>query len=563
MKRRTSPLPVRVFAYGARPPRAQADEIDEQMRLGQKYRNKLLEIERKRRERYRAAMRECGDVAQLEAEIQELSHIIDSLRGQVNKQRAAARRRVEQPLMAGEIKQFRERRRVLVHKLRETKRSLKENTELQRTSARINNDAKAEIKAARASCGVYWGTYLLIEAAVEQARKNKIDPQFRKWTGAGRVGVQLQGGLSVAKLFEGNDTRFRMQPLPADTWSTRSGRRHAYSKVKLRIGSGDGKQPLFADLSVLMHRPLPADGVIKNVALKRRRIARRYYWDLLITVEAQSLEPARLPKSAPVAAVNFGWRVTDGGLLVATLVDEYGHVEQLKLPPGLLGRLDQAQSLQSIRMRNLEAWRGDFIDRLRRVAQPPEWLQESMKTIASWRSTDRFYQLALRIINEPAGTFEPGLVADADAWRKQDLHLLQWEQHSSERALFRRRDIYRQWAAKLSRRYSTVLFDDFDLRMVATLPQPEDEQNEMHGVQRRNRVRASISSLRMCIEHKVPTVKLGAARRTHVCHHCRRDQQFDAGLCVEHTCSECGATWDQDVNHAKNLLWDYAKTREE
>ena len=60
---------------------------------------------------------------------------------------------------------------------------------------------------ARAHCGVYWGTYLLVEAAHDASREMPLydgvepnDPRFSKWNGEGRIGVQVQQGADANDL---------------------------------------------------------------------------------------------------------------------------------------------------------------------------------------------------------------------------------------------------------------------------------------------------------------------------------------------------------------------------
>jgi len=41
---------------------------------------------------------------------------------------------------------------------------------------------------------------------------------------------------------------------------------------------------------------------------------------------------------------------------------------------------------------------------------------------------------------------------------------------------------------------------------------------------------------------------------TKTCHACGSLEDFDAEASIYHTCSQCGARWDQDENAAKNML---------
>ena len=45
-----------------------------------------------------------------------------------------------------------------------------------------------------------------------------------------------------------------------------------------------------------------------------------------------------------------------------------------------------------------------------------------------------------------------------------------------------------------------------------------------------------------------------AADSTKACAWCGSVEAFDAAASIEHTCSSCIRTWDQDANAARNLL---------
>jgi hypothetical protein len=65
--------------------------------------------------------------------------------------------------------------------------------------------------------GLFWGTSGLVAKAAEQARKDKKrkkDPEFRKWDGSGRIGVQMQNGIPAADIFTDRSRQLRIEPLP-------------------------------------------------------------------------------------------------------------------------------------------------------------------------------------------------------------------------------------------------------------------------------------------------------------------------------------------------------------
>ena len=216
-------------------------------------------------------------------------------------------------------------------------------------------------------------------------------------------------------------------------------------------------------------------------------------------------------------------------------------------------RLDHVESLQSIRDRNLDGFRPVLRDGLGLLGDGcPEWMRESLKFMHAWRSADRFARLVTRWSKERFAGDE-ALFAIANAWRVQDLHLYSWVANERSSALNNRRETYRRFAAELGQHYSLIICDDFDLRQVVRRAKPEEE-NTTAATTRKNRQRASLSELRGAIAQRMPLKALKASGITHECNACGVVQAFDASVHIEHTCTDCGSIWDQDVNAARNLL---------
>lgn len=556
MKRRTSPLPCRIFSYGCQPPTENAELVAQQLALARKYKNVLTELELHRRRRYREITGEHERIAPLVEAIVEAEAALEQQREAINATRKDARRRVEHKGASAEAQRLRAELAGLRQQRRLIQGEIKTDPQIQAALTALDAEVNERRKQERARCGVYWGTYLLIEAAAEQAAKSKTDPRFRRWDGAGRIGVQLQGGASTDDVMHSRSQLLQIDALPVNQWQTRVGRRAAKTAARIRVGS-DGRAPIWASFPIVMHRPLPADGRIKAAWVGRRRLGTRDVFTLQIVVEAASLERQVL-KAAPVAAINLAYRVRPDGLRVGYLVDEHDQRREIILPRTILDRLDHADHIQSIRDTNLDTFRARLMQALAGMADGlPEWMREEHKTLHAWRSAARFASLVQRWAGarfDAPG--EPEAFALAESWRRQDRHLLQWTAHEARRALGHRRELYRRLAAELATRYSTLAVEQFDLRQVARLPKPEDE-DPAHAAVRRNRQRASLSELRGALGQRVPMCAIDPANITHYCHACGSLEAFDAALHIEHTCGGCGATWDQDYNAARNLLARY------
>lgn len=400
MKRRTSTLPVRTYTYHCDAPTRNAVLVDQQMYLARLYRNQLVEIELKRRQRYRE-LTEPGDsgarakMLEIEARLRELTQ--ERKRA---KRASAARAKMGEPVAPprGSDAEMKEQSKLLRAELRavreevaaERARRTQDDPLVASAIRALREEARAAAREARRESGVFWGTYLLVEDAVEQARRSRTDPRFGRWDRAGRIGVQIQGGASVHDVMNARSEWLQIDPLPKDQWETRPGRRKARTTVRIRVGTDEHRRAIWACFPMHMHRPLPDDAVIKTASIKRTRVARRYVYELQIVLEARSRELApRLPASAPAAAIHFGWRMRPEGLRVGMLVDELGGQRELLLPRSYFEWLGQSDSLRSIRSRALDDMRPLLVDLLLALPDRPLWMAEDLKTMAMWQSPER------------------------------------------------------------------------------------------------------------------------------------------------------------------------------
>src|SRR5579863_102605 len=245
MKRKTSIVPTKIYTYGLLPPTVNSELVDEQLRLAKIYKNKLVEIELARRVEYRNITGSLPDVVPLETEIKERMAIVKEIQRTIKQARAKARSRVSaSPESKVAISSHEAAIKILRKRIKEFKSRGKELVQPRIDVS--NRKAAVAVKDARAASGLYWGTYLLIEKAMEQARKSKTDPKFRRWDGGGRIGVQFQSDISVNKLAE--DRRMRIGHVSREIYDLPRGQRKKASRttVSIRVGSTADKKPIFA-----------------------------------------------------------------------------------------------------------------------------------------------------------------------------------------------------------------------------------------------------------------------------------------------------------------------------
>jgi len=554
MKRRTSTLPVRVYRYGLLAPTEGAAVVEDQMWRAHRYKNALVAHERARRSAFREICAQDTLVADLDASLALLQHRIDEARKRMKAASARARKRVADPggralvaRLAAEAKALRAERRAAVKGLRSPVKELVE---------AMQERAAVWAKAERAASGLYWGTYLAVEKAADQMCKSKSDPKFR---GArpysdqvgidGLLAVQCQKGLAVAAI-HGSDTRVRIAPMRPDAWSDRrmSTKR---TVLKFRVGSV-GREPLWAEFPILMHRPLPADGRITWVHVQRRRVGTRFRWECLFTVEAATLEkPSRLP--SVTAAVDFGWRRTGDGLRIARAVTEDGDTEDLILPLSVVMRQRKPDDVRSIRDKHFDRMRPSLVAWLA-THDHPDWLARDLAHLELWRSTARLTRVAYRWCDRRFDGDEEIFEA-VDSWRRQDRHLYQWEQSSRSKAVGARRAHYRNVASQWAKRYPRIVITSkLDLSETAKRPEPgEIEDAEAAHVYRKEAAAGEFrAALVQAVRSSGGTVVIVDVP-AQTCHACGGICDWDPSTTDHHTCEHCGVSWQCDDNMCQKL----------
>lgn len=524
-------LTARVYSYGAKAPTLNYDLAIEQMRLAHRYRNHLVEIERARRLEHDLFLEEvCPELAEIEGHIEKIDRAIFAAKQTAKRTNAAARKRVATVNTAT----LREARKVLRAERKELRDALF--AEHGGSLRAIDEKANEQRKQARAECGVHWGTYLLIEEAARNFHKGP-PPRFRPWRGGGRVGVHLCHGMTVARALSGEDTRLRIRPVPSTTLK--------HYVAWLRIGS-EGRAPVWCAAPIVLHRPLPADGAVKKAWLQRLCIGPREEWRLQVVVQFPR-EEASKPTGTGAVAVNVGWRLFDDRLRVATWLGHDGDWGELAIPLKELGRWRRRETLQATRDVNFNAMRAGLLEWLGEDARPT-WLVEATARLAQWRSPSRLRRVARRWADERFAGDE-AIFAGLAAWRKQDLHLHLWQESTLIKALRWRENLYRVFAARLREKYGTLIVDDADHR------QFHRGKSDNETARYDSRV-AAAASLRLTLTQSLPaTIHKGPA--TQRCHACGEFEPFDAAARVEHTCSHCGARWDQDCNACEVMLRVY------
>lgn len=428
--------PTKIYTYGLRPPSVGAVEFNRVLRGGHNYYNALLEIERTKQEAEHDFWARLGSYESLLAEYREQRALRpsredpdrqavwdrqDELKAQVKAAREGTEAKhlpVEEVFRKQRSKELKKeykgkelsaeslldildsdprcvsprRRAQLDFQVGAAARGVgvsakKLNQELRdaglgKVTQEIEDRASREINLARAHFGVHYGTYLLIEAQIEQALKTSEGfPVFKRWTGVtgepdkegrdydtrsgeGRVGAPIDTtrGFFVAQIHDGQNAVLQIDPVPESVYvrSSERGtpRGHGESwrmghrtKMRICVGSGErikgqrGRNPMWVEFDMVMHRPLPVGGKICAAWVSVFRRGTRTRYELQLQVQAESLRPEHRHGEG-ITAINFGYRSSGR---VAYTIDGRGVSSELLANPDTGRLIDLADKIRGQR----------------------------------------------------------------------------------------------------------------------------------------------------------------------------------------------------------------------
>jgi len=216
------------------------------------------------------------------------------------------------------------------------KRARKDNANRNRKALR---DLDAErirlVREAQSHAGLYWANRIEVQGRYDSARVLAIRSgrhlRPHHWDGTGMVKVYFALGLSAGSLFARNG-KLQVDPIPDAAWNSPSRatrRRLARTRVRIRVFANADRSPIWLELPMIMHRPLPAGAIIRWASILRERVGLSWRHRLLLTVR----EPLPVPNAGEDKAVGIalGWRIVSAGLRVAYWRDQDGRSGELLL----------------------------------------------------------------------------------------------------------------------------------------------------------------------------------------------------------------------------------------
>jgi hypothetical protein len=368
--------------------------------------------------------------------------------------------------------------------------------------------------------------------------------RFQAWDSTGKVTVRYQQGRAITGV-QGADRRLQFDPVDPLAWTSprRSERRKlARSKVRIRVGS-DGREPVWLELPVVLHRPLPEDGTVRSASVICEKVGSRERWRLLVTVARQE----RSVRQGPAVAVDLGWRLLLDGLRVAYWEDERGDHGQLLLGPAVLWQFSKLNDLKSIQDQHLHVAL-DALGAWSKTHQPPVGID--LTHVCEWRKPWRLLHL-YRAWKDCRVPDDESAFAALTAWKERHDHLHEWEANLRDQVIRHRKEIYRRFVAGLLRTHGQVFLEDLQIHAIARRDRPEQDGRNYGGGMR---VVAAVSLLGRLIHEHGDCRRVSARHTTQECSWCGHAKEWDAAENILHRCEGCGRLFDQDRNAARNIL---------
>ncbi len=410
---------IKNYEYGLLDPTANAQLVSDQMRLAHRYYNRLVEIERDRRTEIAKILVGHPDTEALAARVTALVEQREGARSAIKSTRQVTRDRSETAQMRTRVKDLAAELRAARGELKVARDIIKTDPAIVSAIAAADDRAAERVRQARASCNAYWGSYLLQEQAVDAAKKSKMPPHFKRWSGDGRVSVQLQGGISDVELF-GADTQIQITPVSpkAHDPGERRGVRRFESRtvLRMRVQSTEKGRPVWAEWPMILHRPIPTGARVKVATVSRRRHdCRRWDWRLMLTLEIpdDAIKSRPIPADGAVA-LNLGWCQRPGDEVRAAYVfSDDGEVDrEVVVQRSTIERVEKSEAIRSQRDKDLDVMKAVLVPWLRTTeAALPAWLVE--RTILSREPRETTQETT----REQLGA--PGAETRAEAAREQ------------------------------------------------------------------------------------------------------------------------------------------------
>jgi|GEM_PF-1702448 len=564
---------IKAFKYGMLEPVAGFDKAAiDVLYLRNKLWNSLVELEKAHRERYRTLITGSDDeLSKIQARLDQ----IEAERAELVKRKRQARamvrsKKVDTSEHDDRIDMLMAERNDLRTKAKDIRLQVKE--KVKPAIADLEKERYEAVKHLIHEAGLWWCNSETVIAAYDLARvkamKENAELRFRSFDGSGKFAVRKTGGFALSDLVSGKLSFARLEALPDANFAhlsergKRSRARHHLTMTILTYKDESGKLCRHeVTWPIILHRPLPPEGMIKFIHVQRKRIGKDFQWTCSITMEVDEIQKTPIDHPSRAACgIDIGYRLVKDGLRVAVIADTSGKIDHLTLPQDWIEKMDHVESIQGhLDNSNDLAW-GELKALLKSMHDYPESIAESIGRLlkAGDRTPVRGMRaLHWRLRNEPETM--PEVLSILDTWEAETCRR-EREMHRLRRKLInRRKDLYRNFAYKVANRYVLIRIRGLSLKKLAAVNLEDGSDNQMPQAVRNNRTRASLSELTLCLQQAA--VKAGAdfekvfdVNSTTTCSTCGNQNLKMDREDIYFRCEKCDTLHDQDENAAKNLL---------
>lgn len=316
----------------------------------------------------------------------------------------------------------------------------------------------------------------------------------------------------------------------------------------------------FVTGTVTISRMPPAGSRVTEVRLVRKRIGPQTKWSIQLALKIPEAAAPRItpsPNRRPMAALHFGWSLSDEGLRrVAALCDEAdsGLAEFIDIPADIGVDLARSEMKGQERDKNRDA----FVEQhLRSNVRTTGWTEATREELEALRKLPAQHVAPSRLRRLSWALEDIGLPWEALKRYAIEDRWLHQEQRSIYRcALNRRKDFYRCIAKDLVQRYEVLVLAMPSLKDAAKRRKDDGERSDLGQMARKARTQAALYEFKQCLLYAADragahVIEHPDMQHVHACSVCGNAVQRDWDLV---RCSDCGQTSDAKANAAA-ALW--------
>jgi hypothetical protein len=443
-----------------------------------------------------------------------------------------------------------------------------------------------------------------------KAKKGKFSKglRFKPFDMSGKLTNQLTENKSIAQVMEGNCSAISISMYGTgedynyaddNRWEDDCPNWHKNAKVLFQIGTG--KEAQFIEFETRIHRKIPADALVKRASIKATRVGPTVQFELILSLEGNSLDKEASGPKDKICALDVGWR-QEGQTLRAGCIGDRNEQEIILLPKQIVSGLEKADEIKKARdicfnhAKEVFAASKDILmdmhdddaARYIHMTRSPKKLIKLLRRYREFNNHDlwnkwkqyRGVVKGSRGDNSKEDLFvqkpeldtwlaTQGITDEAEQywlffewWVRKNNHLFTYESGLRNRMLRSRKDFYRNIAARYAKKYGCLIIEDMigeNKHGLSDLAETTNSANKPNA----NRFKVSPSELVAAMINAFGPAnvkKLDAANTSKICSKCGgicSSEEGSASLYL--TCEDCLTVWDRDKNAVQNLCskeWD-------